>query len=60
MVEEVKMTKRKQGFVKGIYVELLIHQKDMLDDYSDKLAMTKSDIIAQALNMWFGSVKNDK
>ncbi len=55
MVEQ-KIRKRKQGDVKALNIELLTHQKEMLDDYSKRLSISKADIVAQALNMWFGSV----
>lgn len=50
------VVKRRQGYVSALNIELLTHQKQLLDEYSEKLGMTKADIIAQALNMWFGAM----
>ena len=51
-----KIINRRQGAVIALNIELMANQKRMLDEYSERFNMKKSDIIAQALNMWFGNM----
>ena len=55
-----RIIQRKQGAVSVLYLELLVNQKAMLDDYSKKFNTTKSDIVAQALNMWFATMRKSE
>lgn len=44
---------RKTGLVKRLIIELDASQAERLDNISKSIGMTKKDIVAQALNMWF-------
>ena len=49
---------RKYGNVIRTNVEILANQWHRMNDCTEKYKLTKNDIIAQALQLWFNTVDN--
>lgn len=61
MKRQPKIIYRKTGAVSILYVELLAAQMQRLNEYVEKLGMSKGAIVEQALQLWFSAVdKGDK
>ena len=53
-----RVIERKYGNVIRTNIELMTNQWHRLNECVSRFKLTKSDIVAQALQMWFNSVDN--
>jgi len=59
-MKTVKVINRRRGSVRALNIELNTAQANLLDEMSQKYGKPKSEIVAEAINIWVSMVEGPK